>query len=221
LIVVNEGDGNDLIEGGLGRDTVQINTGELDDELVVNASGRVVRVERTNESREFTQSIGAAEVLAIRTNGGIDEVTVNSLAGVQNLQTIDVDLGDGDDTLTATELDAVFALLGRGGEGDDILFGGAGNDVLLGEEGRDIIIANGGNDFVSGGEGNDILISGDGNDVIVGGDGNDVLAGGRGNDILIAGDGNDTLNGGDGTDFLDGGLGEDSAINGETVINIP
>ncbi|MCA9068947.1 MAG: hypothetical protein KDA84_08495, partial [Planctomycetaceae bacterium] len=34
-------------------------------------------------------------------------------------------------------------------------------------------------------------------------------------------DGNDTLNGGADTDFLDGGLGEDSAINGETVINVP
>ena len=59
------------------------------------------------------------------------------------------------------------------------------------------------------------------NDVILGADGNDLLSGGRGNDILLAGDGNDTLNGGADTDFLDGGAGQDSAINGETVINVP
>lgn len=81
--------------------------------------------------------------------------------------------------------------------------GQGGNDVMIGEDGRDIIIANDGNDFVSGGEGNDIPISGNGNDVILGGDGNDVLSGGAD------------------TDFLDGGAGQDSAINGETVINVP
>ena len=42
-----------------------------------------------------------------------------------------------------------------------------------------------------------------------------------GNDILLAGDGNDVLNGGADIDFLDGGAGQDSAINGETVINVP
>ncbi len=221
LIIVNEGDGSDLIEGGLGRDTVQITTGNLDDNVVLDGFGRVVRVERTNENREFTQSVGSSEVLDIQTNGGNDNVVLNPLETVDDLQTIQVDLGDGDDVINATDLDAVFTLIGRGGDGDDILFGGAGNDVLLGEDGRDIIIANDGNDFVSGGEGNDILISGDGNDVLLGADGNDVLSGGRGNDILLGGEGNDVLNGGADIDFIDGGLGQDSAINGETVINVP
>lgn len=221
LIVVNEGDGSDLIEGGLGRDTVQISTGNLDDNIELNRFNRVTRVQRTDEGRTFSHNVGSAEVLDIRTNGGHDDVVINDLDGVPDLQTVNVDLGDGDDVLNATNLDAFFTLIARGREGNDILFGGSGNDVLIGDEGRDIIIANDGNDFVSGGEGNDILISGDGNDVVLGGDGNDVLSGGRGNDILLAGDGNDTLNGGADTDFLDGGAGQDSAINGETVINIP
>ncbi len=220
LIVVNEGDGNDLIEGGLGRDTVQISTGNQADEIEVNANGRVARIERTSEN-PFALNVGSTEVLDLRTNGGDDTVKINSLNGVQDLQTINVDLGRGNDVLNATNLDAVFSLIGRGGEGDDILFGGLGNDVLLGEEGRDIILSGDGNDILSGGDGNDILISGDGNDVLLGGDDNDVLSGGNGNDILLAGDGNDTLNGGADTDFLDGGAGQDSAINGETVINVP
>ncbi len=191
------------------------------DEINIRANGRVARVERTNGD-VFALNIGSSEVIDLRTRGGDDRVTIENLTGVQDLVTLTVDTGDGDDVLNASNLtDAAFALIGRGGEGNDILFGGAGNDVLLGEEGRDIIIANDGNDFVSGGVGNDILISGDGNDVIVGGDGNDVLSGGAGNDILLAGDGNDTLNGGADIDFLDGGAGEDSAINGETVINVP
>ncbi len=221
LIVVNEGDGSDLIEGGLGRDTVQVNTGNLDDDIELNQLGRVTRVQRTNDGRLFSHNIGATEVLDLRTNGGDDVVLVNDVSEVPNLQTLAIDTGDGNDVLNASRLQSGVTLIGRGGEGNDILFGGAGNDVLLGEEGRDIIIANDGNDFVSGGDGNDILISGDGNDVVLGGDGNDVLSGGRGNDILLAGDGNDTLNGGADTDFLDGGAGQDSAINGETVINIP
>ena len=190
------------------------------EEIVVRRNGRALRVDRTDFD-PFSHHVGGVEVLDLRTRGGNDKVTLESLAGVADLQTIVVDTGDGDDVLNATDLDAVFSLIGRGGEGNDILFGGSGNDVLLGEDGRDIIIANDGNDFVSGGDGNDVLISGDGNDVILGSDGNDVLSGGRGNDILLAGEGNDVLNGGADVDFLDGGPGQDSAINGETVINVP
>ena len=190
------------------------------DDIELKAFGRVVRVERTNFD-QFAHNIGSTEVLDIRTLGGDDRITINDLAGVPHLQTIVVSTDDGDDVINASNVDAAFSLIARGGDGNDILFGGAGNDVLLGEEGRDIIIANGGNDFVSGGDGNDILISGDGNDVLLAGDGNDVLSGGRGNDILLAGDGNDVMNGGADIDFLDGGAGEDSAINGETVINVP
>jgi Ca2+-binding RTX toxin-like protein len=221
LIVVNEGDGSDLIEGGLGRDTVQITTGSLEDKVEFNPFGRVVRVERTTNDNLFTQSIGSTEVVDVRTGGSNDNVTVNDLTSVPDLETVTIDTGDGDDVLNASNLQAGIALIGRGGLGNDILFGGVGNDVLLGEEGRDIILASAGNDFISGGDGNDILISGDGNDVLLGGDDNDTLSGGRGNDTLLAGDGNDMLNGGDGTDFLDGGAGEDSAINGETMVNVP
>ena len=174
------------------------------DEITIQGNGRVVRVERTNFN-PFAHNIGGTEVLDVRTLGGNDDVLINSLSGVQDLETISVDTGDGDDVINATDLDAVFALIARGDAGNDILFGGAGNDVLLGEEGRDIIISNDGNDFISGGEDNDILISGNGNDVLLGSDGNDVLSGGNGNDILLAGAGNDTLNGGADVDFLDGG----------------
>ena len=190
------------------------------DEITLSRRGRTLQVSRTNIA-PFTQTIGAAEVLDLRSSAGDDRVTLQGLAAVPNLETIIIDTQDGDDVINATALDAAFALIARGRNGNDTLFGGHGNDILLGEDGRDIIIGNAGNDFVSGGEGDDILISGDGDDVILGANGNDVLSGGRGNDILLAGDGNDVMNGGADTDFLDGGAGQDSAINGETVINVP
>lgn len=198
---------------------MQISTADLDDEMQLSASGRIVRMQRTNHT-PFTANVGSAEVIDLRTQGGKDKVTVNALGGVQNLQTLQIDAGDDNDVINATALEAAFALIGRGGAGDDILFGGVGNDSLLGEEGRDIILSNDGNDFISGGDDNDILISGNGNDVLLGGDGNDTLSAGSGNDTLLAGNGNDSLNGGADVDFLDGGAGQDSAVNGETLVNI-
>ncbi len=219
LMVWNFGDGNDLTFGGAGRDTFQMTFSNLDDEIDLSASGNFLRIEQVNQTPSV-QTVGSTEVIDIRTGDGDDEVTVNDLSGVPDLETVIIDGEEGDDIVNATDLQAGIALIARGGDGNDIMFGGDGNDVMIGEDGRDIIIANDGNDFVSGGEGNDILISGNGNDVVLGGDGNDVLSGGNGNDILLAGDGNDVINGGAGTDFIDGGAGFDSAINGETVINV-
>ena len=93
------------------------------DEIVLSAFGRVVRVARVNVN-PFTHNIGSTEVLDIRTRGGDDSVTTDSLAGIPDLQTLVVDLGEGDDVLNASVLDATYALIGRGREGNDIMFGG-------------------------------------------------------------------------------------------------
>ena len=220
LIEVNEGDGSDLVEGGIGRDTVTVATGNQDDQLEISGAGRLAQVQRLS-GNPFTVSVGTSEVIEVRLNDGNDKLATQSLAGVEDLETLSIRGGNGNDVINATALDAAFALIANGDDGSDILFGGAGNDVLVGGAGRDILIGNDGNDFLSGGDDNDILIGGNGNDVLLGGDGNDVLSGGAGNDTLLAGDGNDVLNGGADTDFLDGGSGQDSAINGETNINIP
>ena len=45
--------------------------------------------------------------------------------------------------------------------------------------------------------------------------------GGAGDDAIVASQGPDTLDGGVNNDFIDGGAGIDSAVNGETVINVP
>jgi Ca2+-binding RTX toxin-like protein len=136
---------------------------------------------------------------------------------------IEVLLGDGDDTLT---LDVSIRTLVNGGPGADTIFGGSGSDEINGFAGADTIDGRGGSDILrSDGETNDILSTepgslagGPGNDFIIGTNGEETLDGGSGNDELRAfarddtitgGDGEDLLNGGDGNDTMDGGGGND------------
>jgi len=104
---------------------------------------------------------------------------------------------------------------GRGGDGDDQLFGNEGNDVLYGAVGADILSGNDGNDTLNGDVGNDILHGGDGTDRLNGGDDFDELYGGAGNDTLRGDDGDDTLYGGADDDNLNGGDGADTLIGGD------
>jgi Ca2+-binding RTX toxin-like protein len=101
--------------------------------------------------------------------------------------------GDGDDELSAFDVDVAVSFVG--GPGFDGLEGGNAGDTLDG--GAD-------SDFADGGAGDDRLLLGDGDDGAFGGDGNDRdISGGRGDDQLEGGEGDDTLNGGDGDDLLD------------------
>ena len=219
-IIWNEGDGSDLIEGGLGQDTMEMTTSTGNDDIDIDNQGRVIKIKRTNGTK-FNLSIGSTELLNLRTLDGRDKVSVQDLTGVLNLKTITIDAGPGNDGISASDLEAEITLIARGGEGNDVLLGGAGNDILFGQDGRDILISYAGNDFLSGGEGGDIIFSGAGNDSVIGGNGNDVISGGNGNDTLRGGNDHDSLDGGADFDFLDGGAGTDSAINGESVINVP
>jgi hemolysin type calcium-binding protein len=92
------------------------------------------------------------------------------------------------------------------------LVGTEGADVLLGTPDNDVILGLGGDDSISGGGGQDIVVGGFGNDVLNGEDGDDILAGGNGGD---------DLDGGAGVDILDNGHVPETAVNGESVFNLP
>jgi len=76
-------------------------------------------------------------------------------------------------------------------------------ETLLGSPGADVINALGGDDIIQAKQGND------------------KVCGGLGNDNIRAGQGSDQIDGGDGTDACDGRTGTDTAVNCETVSNVP
>ncbi|MDX3747354.1 calcium-binding protein [Streptomyces sp. AK08-02] len=163
--------------------------------------------------------------------------------GSDDSDDFDVDLGDGNDTVTIPVDSSPYVTV-YGGKGNDVLRG-SGSNVLYGQDGNDRISGGGGiwglgsfggagNDVLTecyyachGGAGNDSLTGGadvngnenalygdDGNDILHGLAGPDLLNGGKGNDRLYGDGGNDTLYGNSGNDVLHGGAGRDTLSGG-------
>ncbi|MCV3769038.1 calcium-binding protein [Rhizobium sp. TRM95796] len=180
----------DVIDGGLGRDTVRF-----------FLSGRASGVNFTAADPTETVTLYGARLHDIEqyyidgSNTGADTLT----GGRWN----DFFQGNGG----ADRLD------GQGGA--DYLSGGAGADMLIGGQGDDYINGGDDKDRLLGGYGDDNLSGGNGDDALDGGNGVDALHGEDGNDELVAGAGNDYLSGGLGNDTLDGGVGNDYIITGD------
>ncbi len=172
------------------------------------------------------------------TRNGVDEIAPVSLDEVQS---VTLDTGDGNDTVTlAASLNDVdendggsdggsdggeddgglFINLGAGNDSVDAtalsfsvqVFGGDGNDLMLGGTDSDFFSGEAGNDTLIGAGGDDLLLGGDGNDTLRGGAGNDSLDGGADNDLVVGQGGGDLLLGGTGNDTVDGGVGNDSML---------
>ena len=217
------GDGNDVVIGNGGNDTVMYeNTpnGVTVDLMNGMASGADIGVDTLSGIRN------------VHTGGGADVIQLSDLGGY-------VFARAGDDRIT-------------GGAGNDILYGGSGNDTIDGGGGRDYInfqvdsydggpaatglgvtvdlaagtvIDNWGDtdtvvnvedvsgsvyaDSITGNAADNYLYGAAGDDTIDGGDGNDGISGDAGNDNLQGGNGDDQLDGGSGNDVLDGGAGRD------------
>ncbi|MFJ9893887.1 calcium-binding protein [Streptomyces sp. NPDC091280] len=151
--------------------------------------------------------------------------------------TVQLTLGDGNDTLTyhnRTNQTYYFASADLGAGADkytedgrvdgSYVSGGTGDDTLTlgtysvgwGENGADTLHAGAGT-IAQGGNGNDTITTtgdaadgGAGNDRITGGAGGQSLTGGSGDDRILGGAGNDFLYGGTGNDTLYGGAGNDT-----------
>ncbi len=175
------GDGNDVIDGGLG--TTDTLLGGLGDDTIFfdqNSYGK---------AGGFT----ASDYLG---SGRVDKVTQA------------VDGGAGYDTGILTNTSDATINLATGNL--EALIANAGNDTIIGNSAAKGYIDGGaGNDTITGGALDDILIGGDGNDTIHGGAGADYIQGGNDVDTLYGDDGADTLKGNDGDDILVGGAGAD------------
>ena len=152
LMIWNPGDGSDLLEGGDGNDTAQINGGNGDDTFTITANGTRVRPDGVAPT-PFSLDIGTTENLVVHAGGGNDVITAgNGLGALINL-TLD------------------------GGAGNDTIIGGDGNDLLIGGDGNDLVTGGRGNDTAQLGAGDDTFVwnPGDGSDVVDGGGGFDTL----------------------------------------------
>jgi hypothetical protein len=133
--------------------------GALDDDLNLSQSGSTYTITRTggNVSPD---------------TAGCSNATPSQVVCTQAVPSLSIDLADGKDTLTTSNVTTPLAI--SGGPGNDKLSGGAGNDVLDGGAG---------NDQLNGGAGVDDDFGGDGDDTIEAFDGNpERISCGRGQD---------------------------------------
>ncbi|HSU53741.1 MAG TPA: hypothetical protein VLT36_06755 [Candidatus Dormibacteraeota bacterium] len=104
------------------------------------------------------------DVVAVTGASGVVSVTglsaaVNIAGSDPTLDSLIVDLLDGNDVCTAAELQAgMINLTINGGPGADLIIGSPGADTLLGGEGDDILIGGPGLDILDGGPGKNVLI---------------------------------------------------------------
>ena len=246
--VWNPGDGNDIVDGDSGADTLVFNSSNVAESEDISAIGDHVRLSRNVGA--VTMDLHQVETLDVALLGGSDTINVHDLSGA-GVKQVNLDLAAtaggsdasadvvniiataGSDSIKLSLQDGALVIDGLAEQivikhfdaFDQIhVFGLGGDDTIdahmLGTNGPALFIDGGdGNDRLLDGAGSSSLQGGAGDDNLLGFAGNDTLDGGAGDDNLFGGVGDDRLNGGDGDDLLVGGAGNDILINGE--INQP
>jgi Ca2+-binding RTX toxin-like protein len=192
---VAEGDDSPEVE-------FEVSLGEAEDRLTIlgDAGDEHISVGTGGLNLNAEEAVGDADVtlqdvesVAVRAGPGDDTVTAVGGAGVGEAfgSPIEVDGGLGDDELIGGTVGDRLV----GSADEDLAVGGLGNDVLLGDLGDDELDGGNGDDLIDGGDGDDILIGGSGVDREVGGDGDDI-------DRQAPADGGDVFEGGEGMDLL-------------------
>lgn len=165
------GGGNFTETGGAGdNDTLTVLADPLNANTVdiVSNNGQVLLTLGNGGSIAFTEF----ETLDVRLGSAGDTVTIDNLGDTDiSDNTVIFDLDAGNDSLDA-------ALIGKtlnvdAGEGDDTVVAGDRNDVLDGGAGNDSLTGNAGDDTIDGGDRDDIFAGGAGDDLLIGGDGTD------------------------------------------------
>ncbi|MEM7488049.1 MAG: calcium-binding protein [Pseudomonadota bacterium] len=211
LLVWNNGDGSDLMDGGRGDDRVQVNfdTDLVNDDLqnkdvaefsVTDQGVQFARIEVNDQTEFGLFQLDIRNTEALETNFGGGDDTAVIVDDVLDQIVLDLDGGDGIDTLDLSQAaGAVKVNLKKGmvqdstaenfenvigtefddkisgDRQDNVISGLGGVDEIYGKGGDDILVANKGDDFVFGGRGNDLLVWNNG-------DGSDLMNGGRGHD---------------------------------------
>jgi Ca2+-binding RTX toxin-like protein len=151
-MIWNPGDDSDLMEGGEGTDTAEVNGGNGAEQFTLTANGTRVRFDRVNPA-PFSIDIGTTEKIVVNMNGGDD--SFDASGNLATLISVTVDGGTGNDSI-------------RGSNGNDLLLGGDGNDFIDGQQGADTALLGAGDDVFQ-------WDPGDGSDVVEGQDGTDTM----------------------------------------------
>jgi len=220
----NPGDGNDVVEGQDGTDTMLFFGANIAENVDIVANGG--RALFLRNIGNITMDLDDVETIDFRALGGADNIVVGDLSGT-DVTRIDLDLrgpnGGGDGatdnvTVNGTQGADVFGVAGDAGgvtvfglqAGVNIFFHDGDDRLTLSGQGGDDVIdassleADGIKLTLSGGLGNDVLIGGEGGDLINGGDGDDLALMGAGDDTFVwnPGDDNDTIEGQAGFDTM-------------------
>ena len=112
---------------------------------------------------------------------------------LSTFRAIDVEAGNGNDTVRIDEINGAFTTTKAtrigGGNGSDTLRGGSGAEVFVGGRGNDVVDGNGGTDTAFLGRGDDTFVwdPGDASDIVEGQSGTDTMIfNGSGGDEIMA-----------------------------------
>lgn len=208
---LDSGFGNDAMFGGGGNDTLRWLPGTLidtfdggsgtDTAIIVGNTSMIPDLSTPDPNDVSNGDMFRLD--ADPTTGGALFQRTNLIpfrVGITTTETVVMQTGGGNDTITVTNLTGtgVNNVVGDGGDGNDVLNGSAANRQLqfFGGAGDDVVSGGSRADTLSGGEGNDTITGGRGADTLDGGNGNDVLDDGGVDgqqDVLIGGGGADTF----------------------------
>ncbi len=159
----------------------------------------------------FNDGVSDTSVVDITADGFTGAGTGSGVA-IVGLETVDLLMGSGDDTVTVHNTAAGQATAVHGGGGSDtltatgrgdnaplVLFGDTAQDgsFYTGNFGEAALFTNHGDDVISAAASvsSVVIYGGRGNDILTGSQAGDQIAGGSGSDIIVAGDGGNTVYG--------------------------
>jgi len=214
----NPGDGNDVIEGQAGQDSMVFNGANIAEKIDISANGQRLRFFR--DVANITMDCAGVELVEFRALGGSDTITVNDLSGT-DVTRVNLDLasvaasGVGDNSadtviVNGTTGNDVATITGAPGVGVNVAGLAVTVNIVGSEPALDRLIINllAGDDVAEASGLQDGVIG----LTIDGGPDDDLLIGSAGPDVLLGGTGDDILEGGPGTDTLDGGPGNNVLI---------
>ncbi|HEV8378460.1 MAG TPA: calcium-binding protein [Tepidisphaeraceae bacterium] len=231
--VWNPGDGNDVIEGQDGFDTMAFNGANINEKFDFSANGSRLRF--TRDVANIVMDTNNVEQINLNAQAGADQISIHDLTGT-GVTNINLNLGaspfgGGDASTDTVIIDGTAGadnILVASNVSGGVKVGGLGTAVNISFPDPDdqlIINALGGDDKVdasglTAGVLGLTVNGGSGADVLIGSQGDDLINGGQGNDTALLGAGDDTFvwNPGDGSDVIEGQAGFDTMqFNGANI----